>query len=94
MQVKHAPETRNETMLIEWKDCLFSENIFAWFDYGMIPVFSDKLEDLMLPEDRIIQKHSEGGYELFTYSEKAGDYLYTGRLYVPESYAKVHFNNL
>jgi hypothetical protein len=84
MRVIQLPETRNETILIEWKDCLFSENIYAWFDYGMIPVFSDKMEDLMLPEDRITQPHADGGYEVFAYSNDAEEYLYTGRLYTPK----------
>jgi hypothetical protein len=78
-------KTKNETILIEWNSCLFSENIYAWFDYGMIPVFSDKMEDLMLPEDYVLEPHAEGGYELFSYNREAAEYIYTGRLYAPKS---------
>lgn len=76
--------TKNETILIERDNCLFSENIYAWFDYGMIPVFSNKMEDLMLPEDYVLQPHADGGYELFTFNKDAEDYLYTGRLFAPK----------
>ena len=75
---------QNETILIERNNCLFSENIYAWFDYGMIPVFSNKMEDLMLPEDYVLQPHADGGYELFTFNKDAEDYLYTGRLFAPK----------
>jgi len=75
---------QNETILIERNNCLFSENIYAWFDYGMIPVFSNKMEDLMLPEDYVLQPHKDGGYELFAYSTDAEEYLYTGRLHAPK----------
>lgn len=73
--------TKNETILIEWNDTLFSENIFAWFEGGMVPVFSDKLEDLMLPEDFTFEEHTNGSYEIFGWDEDAEDYLYVGRLF-------------
>ena len=90
------PETRNETILIEWKNCLFSENIYAWFDYGMIPVFSDKMEDLMLPENRVIQQNhfangdaNENVYEIFAWNDSAYQHLYVGRLYTPKNSPKL-----
>jgi hypothetical protein len=76
--------TKNETILIEWDNTLFSENIFAWFEFGMIPVFSDKLEDLMLPEDRTFELHDSGSYEIFAYDSDSEEYLYTGRLFTPK----------
>jgi hypothetical protein len=76
--------TKNETILIEWNETLFSENIFAWFESGMVPVFSNKLEDLMLPDDYTTEKHSDGSYELFAYDSDCDEYLYTGRLFLPK----------
>ena len=99
MTVK-LPETQNETMMTLYKSCIFSENIFAWFEADLQPVFSDKIEDLMLPSDRVIQQNyfsdgtkNKGVYEIFTLNIH-NDLLYAGRLYAPESYAKVHFSNL
>jgi hypothetical protein len=76
--------TKNETILIEWDNTLFSENVFAWFESGMVPVFSDKLEDLMLPEDYTFEEHSSGSYEIFGYDPECEEYLYTGRLFTPK----------
>jgi hypothetical protein len=76
--------TKNETILVEWNDTLFSENIFAWFESGMIPVFSDKLEDLLLPEDFTFEEHPSGSYEIFAYDPECEEYLYTGRLFTPK----------
>lgn len=71
----------NETILTIWKNCVFSENIFAWFEYGQLPVFSDKIEDLMLPEGHHLVKHEEPQiYEVYQ------ELLYVGRLYVPKNY--------
>lgn len=84
MQTTYAPRTKNENLLIHYKDCLFSENIYAWFDYGMTPVFSNKMEDLMLPENYVLQHHSENHYELFAWNEDAGEHLYTGALFAPK----------
>ena len=100
MTVKLA-ETQNETILTLYKSCIFSENIFAWFEADLQPVFSDKIEDLMLPQDRVIQQNyfsdgtkNKGVFELYSFNEATHSYLYAGRLYAPESYAKVHFSNL
>lgn len=76
--------TKNETILIQWDECLFSENVFAWFEYGMVPVFSDKLEDLMLPEDFTFNEHPSGSYEIFAYDSECEEYLYTGKLFTPK----------
>jgi len=95
------PETRNETIMTLYKSCVFSENIFAWFECGMNPVFSDKMEDLMLSDNYVVQQHcfscgtpNKDVYEIYSWSEKVEEHLYAGRLYAPESYAKVHFSNL
>ena len=84
MQTTYAPRTKNENLLIQYKDCLFSENIYAWFDYGMTPVFSNKIEDLMLPENYVLQHHSENRYEVFAWNEVAEDHLYVGALFAPK----------
>jgi hypothetical protein len=84
MNVIQLPETRNETMMTCWKDCIFSENIYAWFEYGLQPVFSNKMEDLMLPKDYVLQAGEEGEYKLFGWSDEAGEHLYTGRLFAPK----------
>jgi len=76
--------TKNETILIQWNETLFSENIFAWFESDMIPVFSNNLEDLMLPDDYVLEKHHNGSYELFAYDSLCEEYLYTGRLFTPK----------
>ena len=76
--------TKNETILIQWDECLFSENVFAWFEGGMVPVFSDKMEDLMLPEDFTFEEHTSGSYEIFAYDTESEEYLYTGRLFTPK----------
>jgi hypothetical protein len=84
MQTTYARRTQNENLLIQYKDCLFSENIYAWFDYGMTPVFSNKLEDLLLPEDYVLQHHSENRYELFAWNDNASEHIYTGVLFAPK----------
>jgi hypothetical protein len=84
MQMTYASRTQNENLLIQYKNSLFSENIYAWFDYGMIPVFSNKLEDLMLPEDYVLQHHSENRYEVFAWNQNAGEHIYTGALFAPK----------
>jgi hypothetical protein len=76
--------TKNETILIEWNETLFSENIFAWFESGMVPVFSNNLEDLMLPDDYVLEKHESGSYELFAHDSDCDEYLYVGRLFTPK----------
>ena len=76
--------TKNETILIEWNDTLFSENIFAWFESGMVPVFSNNIEDLILPEDFTFEAHASGSYEIFAYDAECEEYLYTGRLFTPK----------
>jgi hypothetical protein len=88
-----SPQTQNETILTLYKDCIFSENIFAWFEAGLQPVFSNKIEDLMLPENRVIQQNhfsdgtpNEGAYEIFGWDNVANQHLYTGRLYAPKGY--------
>ena len=83
MQATQTPQL-NETIMIQWKGCTFSEHIFAWFESNLQPVFADKMADLMLPEDYVIQPHADGGYELFTFNKDAEDYLYTGRLFAPK----------
>jgi hypothetical protein len=80
----------NETIMIQWKGCTFSEHIFAWFESNLQPVFADKMADLMLPEDYVIQQSKDhGAYEYFTWNKDALTYLYAGRLYVPDKFA--HF---
>ena len=76
-----------------YKNCIFSENIFAWFEGGLQPVFSNKIEDLMLPENRVIQQNhlsdgtpNEGAYEIFGWDSVINQHLYTGRLYAPKGY--------
>jgi hypothetical protein len=76
--------TKNETILIDWNNILFSENIFAWFEYGMYPVLSQNLEDLMLPDDYTFELHASGAYEIFAYDAECEEYLYTGRLFTPK----------
>jgi len=76
--------TKNETVLIEWNDTLFSENLYAFFEYGMIPVLSDKIEDVLLPEDYTFNKLEGGAYEIFEYNKDCDDYLYVGRLFTPK----------
>jgi hypothetical protein len=77
-------KTQNETIMIQWNECLFSENIYAYFEYGMVPVFSNRMEDLMLPDDYVLEKHESGSYELFSWDEGAEEYLYSGRLFAPK----------
>ena len=73
-----------------WNGCCFSENIYAYFEHGLDPVFSNRIEDLMLPtdeegnEDYITQPIQEGCYEVFGYDKDAEEYLYTGRLFIPK----------
>ena len=77
--------TKNETILIQWDECLFSEHVYAWFEYGMTPVFASRLEDLMLPDDYVVQTNeSSGSYEVFGWDEDASEHLYTGRLFTPK----------
>ena len=76
--------TKNETILIEWNECLFSEHVYAWFEYGMTPVFASRLEDLMLPEDFTFNEHPSGSYEIFAYDPECEEYLYTGKLFTPK----------
>ena len=90
------PETRNETILIQWRKCIFSENIFAWFECGMNPVFSDKMEDLMLSDNYVVQQNcfscgtpNENVYEIYFWDEKVGEHLYAGRLYTPKNSPKL-----
>ena len=80
-----ATKTKNETIMIEWNECLFSENIYAYFEYGMVPVFSNKKEDLCLPDNYVIQPHESGSYEVFGWDEDAGEHLYLGRLFSPKN---------
>jgi len=88
-----STQTQNETILTLYKDCIFSENIFAWFEAGLQPVFSNKLEDLMLSDDYVIQQNyfsdgtpNEGAYEIYSWNSKVGQHLYAGRLYAPKGY--------
>ena len=78
-------KNENETIMIEWNDCLFSENIYAYFEYGMSPVFSNCIDDLCMPENRVIQPHESGAYEVFGWDDEAGEHLYTGRLFIPKN---------
>jgi hypothetical protein len=89
-------KTENETILIQWKKCTFSENIYAWFESDLQPVFSNKMEDLMLPEDRITQPNrfsngdlNQNVYEIFGWRDDVKEYLYAGRLYTPKDSAKL-----
>ena len=75
----------NETILINWRDCLFSENIYAYFEFNCDPAFSDKIEDVLLPEDYQHNKVLDGLYEIFEYDENCEEYIYAGRLYVPKN---------
>jgi hypothetical protein len=96
MRVIQLPETRNETILIQWKKCTFSENIYAWFESDLQPVFSNKMEDLMLPENRVIQQNhfangdeNENVYEVFAWNDSVHQHLYAGRLYTPKNSPKL-----
>jgi hypothetical protein len=78
---------KNETILIAWKGVLFSENVYAWFEFDQPPVISDKLEDLCLPEDFHFEKtidDEEGFYMINAYDEDSKEYLYAGRLFTPK----------
>ena len=76
---------KNNTILIEWKGILFSENIFAYFKYDVPAVFSNRIEDLLLSDNYVIQKHeSSGSYEIFEWDEECRQHLYTGRLFAPK----------
>lgn len=94
MATIQLPETRNETIMIIFKGCVFSENIFAWFDANLNqPVFADNIKDLMLPEDRVMQKNcfsdgtvNKGAYNIFHWDDVVRDFIYSGRLYVPEKF--------
>jgi hypothetical protein len=78
-------KTRNETILIGFKDVMFSENIYAWFEYEQYPVLSNRIEDLCLPENfRFEFMEQEGAYEIYEYNKDIGEYLYAGRLYTPK----------
>jgi hypothetical protein len=78
-------KTKNETIMIEWSNCLFSENIYAYFQYGMLPVFSNSIDDLMLSDNYVMQKHESGSYEIFDWDEDAEEHLYSGRLFAPKA---------
>ena len=80
-------KNENETIMIEWNDCLFSENIYAYFEDGMSAVFSNCIDDLCMPEDRVIQPHESGAYEVFGLDDETGEYLYTGRLFISKNAA-------
>ena len=71
--------------MIEWSNCLFSENIYAYFQYGMLPVFSNSIDDLMLSDNYVMQKHESGSYEIFDWDEDAEEHLYSGRLFAPKA---------
>jgi hypothetical protein len=73
--------TKNETILIDWDGVMFSENVFAYFEHGLCGVISDKIEDVLLPEDYVYNLLEEGVYEIFGFDQEAEEYLYTGRLY-------------
>ena len=77
-------KAKNETIMIEWNECLFSENIYAYFEHGMVPAFSNRLEDLMLSDNYVTQPHPSGAYEVFDWDEGAEEHLYSGRLFVPK----------
>ena len=77
-------KNQNNTIMIEWNECLFSENIYAYFESGMVPVFSNRLEDLMLSDDYVTHPHPIGSYEFFDWDEGAEEHLYSGRLFVPK----------
>jgi hypothetical protein len=75
-----------DTIMIQWKNTLFSENLYAWFDCedGMVPVFATTLHDCMLPENLVIQRHKSGeSYEIFAWDNIAQEHLYRGRLFIP-----------
>lgn len=76
--------TKNETILIQWEDTIFSENIYAWFEYGHYAVLSDKLEDLMLPQGYSFNHLGDGVYEIFEYNKDCDEDLYCGRLFTPK----------
>ena len=79
-------KTKNETIMIEWNECLFSENIYAYFKYGMTPVFSNDIDDLMLSDNYVMQPHAEScSYEIFEWDEDAQEHLYSGRLFAPKA---------
>jgi hypothetical protein len=78
-------KTKNETILINWNGTLFSENIYAWFQHGQLPVFSNNIEDLMLPDNYVLQKHASGAYELFAWDSVCEEHLYAGRLFAPKA---------
>lgn len=80
-------KTKNETIMIEWNECLFSENIYAYFKYGMTPVFSNSIDDLMLSDNYVMQPHESGSYEIFEWDEDAEEHLYSGRLFAPKAVA-------
>jgi hypothetical protein len=71
---------KNETILINYNGVTFSENVFAFFEFGEDPIISNCLEDLCLPEDYVEECVNEH-YEIFAYNADAEEYLYTGRLY-------------
>ena len=75
-----------DTIMIQWKNTIFSENLYAWFDCedGMVPVFATTLHDCMLPDNRVIQRHKSGEcYEIFGWDNIAQEHLYRGRLFIP-----------
>jgi hypothetical protein len=80
----------NETIMIEWAETIFSENIYAFFYSGMMPVFASKLEDLMMPEDYMFELHDSGSYEIFEYDPECEEYLYCGRLFTPKDKPMVY----
>jgi len=96
MQATQKPETRNETMMTFFKDCIFSENIYALFEPNLQPVFSNKMEDLMLPDNRVTQQHhfangdvNENVYEVFGWNHASHQHVYVGRLYTPKNSLKL-----
>jgi len=74
----------NNTIMIEWNGTLFSENIYAFFQHNMVPIFSNSIDDIMLSDNYVIQKRQSGSYEIFEWDEQTAMHLYSGRLFAPK----------
>jgi hypothetical protein len=78
-------KSKNETIMIQWNGVLFSENIYAYFKYHQAPVLSNNIDDLMLSDNYVIQKHESGSYEIFEWDSICQMHLYAGRLFAPKA---------
>lgn len=77
----------NDDMLVLNKDILFSPRIFAYFGYSKMgdafqPVFSDRLDDLLLPEGYVLSWVERN----LNWDVDTKDGIFVGKLFTPPNW--------